>query len=384
MKQIVNGNILVSGRRWINGGSIIINGSKIREILVDSKPVAGVSEVIDARGGFVLPGAIDLHVHGGGGHDFMEGTAEAFETIVDTHRLHGTTSMFPTLAASTHRQIRNACRVCSDMMQDKNSGVLGLHLEGPYFDPVMAGGQQPGNIRLPDPAEYIPLINDTHCIARWDAAPELPGALDFGEYLRENGIVAGIAHTRATYTDVLAAFRAGYTIATHFYNAMTSVHKEGIYKQAGTVEAIYLLDDIDVEVIADGVHLPVEILRLVHKIKGPARTCLVTDAMSVTASPDGFSFDPRVIIKDGACQLKDGSALAGSCATMDRLIRTAVIGAGIPLEDVSMMASGTPARIMGIDDRKGSIEPGKDADIIIFDSSINLTHVIAMGNQYPR
>ncbi|MDE6085339.1 MAG: N-acetylglucosamine-6-phosphate deacetylase [Muribaculaceae bacterium] len=380
-KQIINGNILAQGRHWINGGSIIINNDKITEIRCDSMPVDGVGEMIDAHGGFVLPGAIDLHVHGGGGCDFMEGTREAFETIVHMHRRHGTTALFPTLAASTREQIVRAAKVCSGMMQDKNSGVLGLHLEGPYFDPVMAGGQIAENIRKPAPEEYIPLVDNYHCIARWDAAPEIPGALAFGQYLRKKGIVAGIAHTRAGFIEVQEAFDAGYTMATHFYNAMTSVHKEGIYKHAGTVEAIYLIDDIDVEVIADGIHVPPEILRLVHKIKGPSRTCLVTDAMSLTASPDSFAFDPRVIIKDGACQLKDGSALAGSCATMDRLVRTAV-SAGIPLEDISAMVSSTPARIMGVSDRKGSLTPGKDADIVIYDPSINLTHVIAMGIQY--
>ena len=381
MKQIVNGKILADDRQWIEGGSILINNGKIERIMHDSIPVPGVGEVIDAHGGFVLPGAMDLHVHGGGGCDFMEGTREAFETIVHTHRRHGTTAIFPTLAASTREQIVRAAKVCSGMMRDKNSGVLGLHLEGPYFDPVMAGGQIAENIRKPDPEEYITLVDNYHCIARWDAAPEIPGALAFGQYLRKKGIVAGIAHTRAGFIEVQEAFDAGYTMATHFYNAMTSVHKEGIYKHAGTVEAIYLIDDIDVEVIADGIHVPVEILKLVHKIKGPSRTCLVTDAMSLTASPDSFAFDPRVIIKDGVCQLKDGTAIAGSCATMDRLVRTAV-SAGIPLEDVSAMVSSTPARIMGVNDRKGSIAPGKDADIVIYDPSINLTHVIAMGIQY--
>lgn len=277
--------------------------------------------------------------------------------------------------------IRDAAKVCTKLMKDPYSGVLGLHLEGPYFNLAMAGGQLPENIRIPSPVEYVPIIEDFPCIKRWDAAPELPGADEFGRYITSKGLVAALGHTQAAYHDVLDAYKNGYTLATHFYNAMTSSHKNGIYKHEGTVESVFLLDDMNVEVVADGIHVPPILMKMIHKFKGYDKMCLITDALSVTASPDGSSYDPRIMIEHGVCKLKDGSAIAGSCATMDRLIRVAVKEALIPLEDVARMVSETPARIMGVYDRKGSIAKGKDADIIILDSDINLTHVIAMGRK---
>ena len=179
--------------------------------------------------------------------------------------------------------------------------------------------------------------------------------------------------------DIQTAYEAGYTHATHFYNAMPGFHKRREYKYEGTVESIYLIDDMTVEVVADGIHVPPTILRLVYKIKGVERTCLITDALACAASDSQTAFDPRVIIEDGVCKLADRSALAGSIATMDRLIRTMVQKAEIPLEDAVRMASETPARIMGVYDRKGSLQRGKDADIQILDKDLNVRAVWAMG-----
>ena len=162
---------------------------------------------------------------------------------------------------------------------------------------------------------------------------------------------------------------------------MTGNHKEGVYKHAGTIEAVYINDGITVEMIADGIHVPPTLLQMIYKVKGPGKTALITDALAVAASDSKTAFDPRVIIEDGVCKLADRSAIAGSIATMDRLVRTAVQKAGIPLADVSRMASETPARIMGVYDRKGSIEAGKDADIMMFDKDLNLTGVVQMGRE---
>ena len=379
--QIYNGKILIPGGRWINGGSIVIKDDKIDEIYSHSRLFENVDYSINAGGGYVLPGGIDMHVHGGGGRDFMEATKEAFETAVAVHRRHGTTSIFPTVSSATEENIRQAAEVCSELVEDRYSGVLGLHLEGPYFNADMTGGQIRENIRIPSPMEYIPIIEDYPCIRRWDAAPELPGADDFARFITGKGVIAALGHTKANYNDVVEAYRSGYTLATHFYNAMTTSHKNGIYKHEGTVESVYLNDGINVEVIADGIHVPPVILKMIHKFKGYGRMCLVTDALAITESPDGSSFDPRVMVENGVCKLKDGSAIAGSCATMDRLIRTTVKEAGITLEDAVRMASETPALIMGVYDRKGSICKRKDADIIIMDKSLELTHVVAMGRQ---
>ena len=381
--QIYNGKILIPGGRWIDGGSVVIADGRIDDIYAHSRIFDNIGKAIDAEGGYVLPGGIDMHIHGGGGRDFMEATSEAFRTVIDVHRSHGTTSLFPTLASASESTIRQAAAICSELASDPGSGVLGLHLEGPYFHPSMVGGQIPENIRLPHPSEYVGIIEDFPCIKRWDAAPELPGALDFARFATGKGVVAGLGHTRAGYDEIVAAYENGYTLATHFYNAMTTSHKEGIYKHEGTVESVFLMDGINVEVISDGIHVPPVILKLIHKIKGYRRMCLVTDSLAITDSTDGSSFDDRIMIENGVCKLKDGSAIAGSCATMDRLIRTAALEAEIPLEDVARMVSETPAMIMGVYDRKGSIARHKDADIIIMDRSLGLTHVIAMGNEIP-
>lgn len=380
LTQLINGVVFTPAGR-VNQGSVLIEDTRIKAILNHSNPVEGVDKVIDARGSYVMPGGVDIHVHGGGGRDFMECTREAFETAVAAHRAHGTTSIFPTLSSSTMDMIRDAAATCDELMADPMSGVLGLHLEGPYFNPRMAGGQLPENIKVPNPDEYKEICENYTCIKRWDAAPELPGAREMATYLRSKGILASLAHTAAAYDDVTEGQKAGFTHATHFYNAMTGNHKEGEYKHEGTVESVYLNDGITVEMIADGIHVPPVMLRLVWKSKGVERTALITDALACAASDSDTAWDPRVIIEDGVCKLADRSAIAGSIATMDRLVKTAVQKAGIPLDDVVRMASETPARIMGVYDRKGSLAQGKDADIMMFDGDLNLTGVIQMGRE---
>lgn len=380
LTQIINGCVLTP-HGWVNDGSVLIDGTRIKAVLNSSRPVDGVDKVIDAKGSYVLPGGVDIHVHGGGGRDFMECTEDAFVTAVEAHRKHGTTSIFPTLSSSTVPMIRQALATCDKLVADPMSGVLGLHLEGPYFNLKMAGGQLPENIKAPVPDEYRPIVEDFTSLRRWDAAPELPGTSEFGDYLTSKGIVVSLGHTAATPDDVEEGYRHGFNHATHFYNAMTGNHKEDCYKYAGVVEAVYNNDGITVEMIADGIHVPPTILKMIHKIKGTERTALITDALACAASDSQTAFDPRVIIEDGVCKLADRSAIAGSIATMDRLIRTAVQKAGIPLEDVARMASETPARIMGVYDRKGSLETGKDADIMMFDRDLNLTGVVQMGRE---
>lgn len=377
LTQLINACILTP-QGWLKEGSVLIKDGKILEVTNCNLAVTN-AEVVDLKGMYILPGGIDLHAHGGGGHDFMEGTEEAFRTAVKAHMRHGTTAIFPTLGASSLSMMNEAAETCTRLMRERNSPILGLHLEGPYLNPAMAGGQIPENIKTPDPEEYIPFAEKWTCIKRWDAAPEVPGAIPFGKYITDKGILASVAHTLAEFEDIRTAYKSGYTHATHFYNAMPGFHKRHEYKYEGTVESIYLLDDMTVEVIADGIHVPPTILRLIYKIKGVERTCLVTDAMAAAANNYHTTFDPRVIIEDGVCKLADHSALAGSIATMDRLIRTMVQRADIPLADAARMASETPARIMGVSDRKGSLSKGKDADIIAMDSSLNVQGVWAMG-----
>lgn len=375
--QIFNGKILTP-QGWINGGSVLFEGNKILEVRNNSYIEQGV-KAIDAKNMIVAPGGVELHVHGGGNRDFMEGTEDAFRTAVKAHMHHGTTSIFPTLSSSTIPMIERAAETCTKLMEEPNSPILGLHLEGHYLNPHKAGAQYPENIKNPDPKEYIHIVEDYNCLRRWDAAPELPGALKFGKYITSKGVVAAVAHTEAEYSDIKAACEAGYTHATHFYNAMPGFHNNREFKHEGTVESIYLMDDMTVEMIADGVHVPHTIMRLIYKIKGVERTALITDALACSAFDGGKAFDPRVIIEDGVCKLADRSALAGSIATMDRLIKTAATLAEIPVADAIRMASETPSRIMGVYDRKGSIQRGKDADLIVLDDQLDLHGVIAMG-----
>ena len=379
LKQFVNGRILTP-KGWLDGGSIVTDGNRIRCVSNIDLHVVG-AEIIDVNGGYIVPGGIDMHTHGGGGRDFIEGCEDAFREAVSAHLKHGTTSIYPTLSSSTIPTIEAACNVCEKLMAEANSPVLGLHIEGSYINPKEAGTQNPVLIKAPVIYEYETLLSKYKCIKRWDEAPELPGSVRFIKTCNMHGVLTALTCTRATYKDVVEAHKAGMTHAAHFYNAMPVVYKEHEFKVPGTVESVYAMQDMTVEVIADGLHVPPVMLKVLHKIKGVERTALITDSLAYAASEGDVSAEPRVIMEDGVCKLADRSALAGSIATMDTLIRTCIQKANIPMEDAFRMASETPAKIMGVFDRKGSIEEGKDADIIVFDKDINLTYVMQMGNE---
>ena len=376
-KQIINGRILTP-QGWLEGGSVIVEDGKIAEVSNNNFTIEG-AEIIDAKGCDIVPGGIEMHVHGGGGRDFMEGEEEAFRVAIDAHMQYGTTSIFPTLSSSTVPMIEKACETCTKLMAEPNSPILGLHLEGPYFNPKQAGAQIPEWIKAPVKEEYEYLLEKWPCLKRWDEAPELEGSHEFIKCCCKHGVLPSIGHTRAKYDEVAAANELGMTHATHFYNAMPVVYKNREFKETGTVESIFALENMTVEMIADGIHVPPVMLRMIYQIKGVERTALITDALACAASKDDTAFDPRVVLEDGVCKLADRSALAGSIATMDRLVRTCVQQAGIPMEDACRMISETPAKIMGVYDRKGSLEKGKDADIIFFDKDHELTFVMQMG-----
>lgn len=378
LKQIVNGHILTP-KGWLEGGSVIIENNKIKAVSNIDLHIVD-AEIIDAKGCYVVPGGIDLHTHGGGGRDFIEGSEDAFRAAVNAHMKHGTTTIYPTLSSSTIPSIEAACQVCQKLMAEENSPVLGLHIEGSYINPKQAGAQNPVLIKAPLPDEYETLLNKYSCIKRWDVAPELQGSVEFITECRKHGVLTALTCTRATYEDVVAAHDAGLSHAAHFYNAMPVVYKEHEFKVPGTVESVYALQDMTVEVIADGIHVPPVMLNVVYQIKGVEKTALITDSLAYAASEGNVSSEPSVILEDGVCKLADHSALAGSIATMDVLIRTCIHRAEIPMIDVFRMVSETPAKIMGIFDRKGSIEEGKDADIMMFDDDIDLTYVMQMGN----
>lgn len=380
LTQIINGQILTP-QGWLKDGSVLINDGKILEITNSDLAVIGAT-VIDAKGMFIVPGFVSMHCHGGGGHDFTECTTEAFKEAVAAHLKHGSTTIFPTLSSTTFENIRLAAATCDQLMaEDADTTIMGLHIEGPYLNENMAGTQWKEFLKNPDPEEYKALVESTKCIKRWDISPELPGAHDFARYMTSKGILTAITHTEAEYQEIKDAFAAGFTHAAHFYNAMPGFHKRREYKYEGTVESVYLMDDMSVEVIADGVHLPATILKLVYKVKGVEKTCLVTDSLKFAGYTGETINDPNYVIENGVCKWADRQTLAGSIATADVLVQTMVKKAGIPLEDAVRMASETPARLTGIADSKGTLEKGKDADIVILDNDVNVRCVFTKGKE---
>ena len=374
--QIINGSIFTP-QGWIENGSVLIKDNKILEVTNCDLAVEG-AELVDAKGQFVIPGYVCLHAHGGGGHDFTECTEEAYRKIVETHMKHGATSIFPTMSSSTFEDIRKGASVCEKLMGEENSPVLGLHLEGPYLTPKRASHEFGDKLCEPNPEDYKSLVESTHCIKRWDASPEVPGSLDFARYLKSKGILASITHTEAEYKEVKEAFEAGFTHTAHFYNGMPGFHKCREYKYEGTVESVYLVDDMTIELIADGRHLPNTILNLAYKVKGVEKTCLVTAALAYAGADTTKTNHPNIIIDDGVCKSADHENLVGSIATMDVLVKN-MVKAGVQLEHVLRMASETPARLMNVYDRKGSLEKGKDADVLIIDENQNVRAIWAMG-----
>lgn len=386
--------ILTNGKAILPAGvetgkTIVCRDGKIERIVADREfvPEAG-DRVIDVGGNYISPGFIDMHVHGGGGHDFMDGTLEAFLGAAETHARYGTTSMVPTTLTCTDEELMNVFAVYREAKRLNTRGAqfLGLHLEGPYFSPRQSGAQDPAYLKNPRAEEYEAILAASADIVRWSVAPELDGAVEMGRELRRRGILASIAHTDAVYEEVVRAYEAGYTHITHLYSAMSSVTRRNALRYAGVVEAAYLIDGMTVEIIADGVHLPAPLLQFVYKFKGPDKTALCTDAMRGAGMPDGESIlgslanGQRVIVEDGVAKLPDRTAFAGSVATADRLVRTMIDMAGVPLAEAVRMMTLTPARILGVDDRKGALAEGRDADLVIFDQSIHVKTTISEGH----
>ncbi len=385
LTKIINGKI-ITPHRVLTNGFIVVDGDKIVEVSERNTEIPEAA-TIDAKGNYVAPGFIDIHVHGGGGYDFMDATVEAFLKIAELHAQHGTTSMLPTTLSGTKEEMLNALRAY-DQANTKNvkgAQFIGMHLEGPYFAMNQRGAQDPRYIRDPDPAEYEEILSQSASVKRWSAAPELKGAIEFGRYMRSKNVLPALAHTDAIYEEVIVAFENGYTLATHLYSAMSGVTRKNAFRYAGVIESAFIIDEMDVEIIADGVHLPAPLLKLVYKIKGADRTALITDAMRAAGMPPGKSIlgsltnGLEVIVEDGVAKLPDRSSFAGSVATADRLVRTMVNEGEIPLlESVRMMTS-TPARILNVSEKKGCLAKGKDADIVIFDQDVNIQMTMIKG-----
>ena len=268
---------------------------------------------------------------------------------------------------------------------ERGADMPGLHLEGPYFAPTQAGAQDPRFLKTPKPEEYLPILESTDKVLRWSAACELDGAMEFADACREHGVLCAIGHSDAEYETVEEAIRHGFTHLTHLYSCMSTVHRVNAYRVCGIVEAAYLRDDLTVEIIADGCHLPKGLLQMIYRFIDPDRTCLVTDSMRGAGLPDGaesilgsLTNGQTVIIEDGVAKMPDRKAFAGSVATADRLLRTMVNIAEVPLCDAVRMLTETPARIQKFTDR-GTLDIGKRADIVLFDDSLKVVRTIVGG-----
>ena len=348
LTQINNGKILTPNG-WVLDHSLLIEDGKILDI-AGSLPIQG-AEVVDARGMYIVPGYVAMNVYGAKGHTFNEGTEEAFDIITKSHLQHGATTIFPTLSPTTSDRIIELDELCSKMMEKDDTTIKGLHIVSPYLSEDMTKEQY--KVKNPDPSEYNIILEKTKCIKRWDAAPELPGSSVLAKAIKEKGILPVISHTIAEYKEVLEGFEAGFTHTAQLYNAMPGFHKKREYKYEGTVESVYLIDDMTTEVIADGKHLPATILRLVYKIKGVEKLALVTAALAYADYDGEVNPEDNVYIENGVCKVKGVNHLAGSIATMDTLVQNMVLKVGTTLRDAVRMASETPAKIMGIYDQVG-------------------------------
>ena len=377
MKRIKSDKILLEDR--IFDGYVYFEEGIIIDVTSEER---SVTDTYDMTGYYVSPGFIDIHTHGGGGYRF-EGSTEEIINGCNFHLMHGTTSICPTVSAAPFASMaKSAQHIRAAMADPRVKGtILGVHMEGPYLSAKQAGAQCPTHITPPMEEDYQPFIRENaNVIARWTYAPENDAGEKFIKTLREHGIIASAGHTDAIYDDMLRAYEHGCALVTHLYSCTSTITRDHGFRRLGVIETAYLMDDMLVEIICDGKHLPPELIRLIYKIKGADRIALVTDSLALagTEQTHGFMQDTEFIIEDGVCKLMDRSAFAGSIATADRLVRVAVKEAGISLSDAVKMMTLTPAKIMKLTE-KGKIAPGADADFAVFDEDIQIKAVFAKG-----
>jgi N-acetylglucosamine-6-phosphate deacetylase len=395
---IVNGTVITPVKE-IPDGLVLIEGDRIKEVGTRTQiEVPPEAEVIDVKGAYISPGFIDLHLHGAWGGDVSAGTEQDLFKISAGLVRGGTTSFLPTTLSGPLAQITRAVDSVQKTMAKRPPGakILGVHLEGPYFNLQQKGAQNPEYIIEPKPEDYLPLLESYDCIKRISAAPEIPGALELGQELKRRGITAAIAHSEATYQDVLKAIKNGYTHVTHIYSAMSGVRRVSAYRVTGLIESTLLLDELTTEMIADGHHLPPSLMRLVLKAKGLDRVCLVTDSMAAAGlGPGEYNLGGLDVVVEAdvpeifeiptaehnyVAKLKDRTAFAGSVATMDQSVRNMVKYVGLSISDAVKLATINPARMQqGLNQEIGLLDPGMKADVTVFNQDIEIQLTMVNG-----
>lgn len=379
---------------WLKGRMVFPSSIEEGSLLIHDDRIAAINKAcpVDAEKvetkGMILPGFIDIHVHGGGDADCMDQSPEAILQMAKVHCAHGTTAIVPTTMTCEDELLYRVidCFRKAQKMQTEGAKLLGLHLEGPYFSAAGKGAQPISEQRVPtrEALEAV-LKRGNGCIIRWDMSPELPGMDVFARVCKAWGVLPAVAHTQATADEAMAAFDAGFCHVTHFYNATSTFHKKNGIVHSGVVEATYLRDDVTIELIGDGRHIPKHSMQLALRIKGPEKICLITDSMRAAGTEDTHSIlgardtGVPVVIQDNVAQLTDLSAYAGSVCTMDRALRVVHLEYGIPLETVSQMLSATPARLCGLEKKKGRISLGYDADIVMMNENFQVEKVFVDG-----
>ena len=377
MIKIKSDKIIV-GETLFDGYMYVLNG-KIAEITQEDKPV---DESYDFTGKYVSAGFIDIHTHGAGGHAFMNSSVEDVIKGCDYHLAHGTTSIVPTISAGELETMREAVVNIHNAKGKTKGNILGAHLEGPYLSPKQAGAQCPAFITPPKKADYESLIEEYgESIARWTYAPENDKNGEFCKYLTEHNIIASAGHTDAVNADMVRAIKNGCNLITHLYSCTSTVTRQQGFRSLGVIESAYLHDELYVEIIADGKHLPPDLIKMIIKIKGADKVALVTDSLEIagTEIKEGVMSGTQFIVEDGVCKLKDRSAFAGSVATADCLIRTLVKECGYSIPMAVKMLTEVPAKILKVS--KGLIAKGYDADIIVFDENIQIADIFIEGRK---